>query len=222
MKGKNRRKEDYFEDRMLHLLLPVAIETMADENIVELNENTADISPMPDMRESLRAAVTAGKERKRHRRYQKILVTTVIGALLIFSGFAILRIYNVNKAEHSQHTAFTMPEQPEVIQPAYELMNIPDGFTYDSSNLEGADESYYFLNEYGDALLFSISIANGYAFDNEGQREDITLLNGNAAYYAQKNGQAVLFWREDEHFLSLSGPFDQETLLWIADGVRKK
>lgn len=222
MKCKNRRREEHFLDRVLHLILPVAIETMADENSDELNEDAAGIPPMPDMQESLHAAVVRNKEGRRRRRYQRILVAAVIGALLIFSGFAILRIYNVNKVEHSQHTAFTLPEEAEATQPAYELIKLPDGFAYDSSNLEGADASYYFLNEYGDALLFSVSTASEYAFDNEGRREDVALPNGNAAYYAEKDGQAVLFWREKEHFLSLAGPFDRETLIWIADGIRKK
>jgi len=146
--------------------------------------------------------------------------------ILLFCGFAAHQIiYYLIRTDYKDNSRFTLSaENTNGLNESYELTYIPEGFSLEGEKSSNSARELRYTNEIGELLVFLASGAETeFNIDNKVEQKEVELTNGNTAILFLKNGSLnTIFWQEGDKIMSISGPFDDTTMVNIANGVTEK
>ena len=159
---------------------------------------------------------------------RKRMVSAILSAavILLFCGFAARQIiYYMTRIDYKDNSRFTLSaENTNGLNESYELTYIPEGFSLESEKSSNSARELRYTNEKGELLVFLVSGADTeFNIDNKVEQKEVELANDNTAILFLKNGSLnTIFWQEGDKIMSISDPFDDTTMVNIANGVVEK
>ena len=204
----------------------------ADEDIPEIQTSKSFEKKMQTLIKEQRRTPKTNKIL----RYMKQTVAAVLAVVVItFGGLMTVEAYREKVIEIVVHVFRELTDYrfyseksgvDEIVLPEISFEYIPDGM-WNAENRITSNNQRYILYEHENGTFFELTQypitadgSHGKILDTEDSVYETEIINGNAAFFNVKNGNASIFWSYNNVVYDLYGNLDLTELKEIAEKIK--
>lgn len=218
-------REQQIEDRATESHnLRMAAELLLGQSRQELAEcKDAPAVERPALQARLEKQMARPQRPHRRKRLAIALTAAILVVSLMGCAGIVAHIVTLLSREQTTHVDYGGIDETGLAEFTYLPNEIPTGYMQQEPVITPFIRDIHFVNGRGDTIRFTESDDSlTYSMDNEAERQEtIMLSSGASAHLVTGNSGSAIFWQQDDKFLCIQGNLDKETILWIANSVRK-